>query len=56
MTRQNAWGGVRRGFFPSLFMSAWWFDADGERSLPEPILDFLEAVPGYGDIVRAGRQ
>ena len=22
VTRQNAWGGVRRGFFPSLFMSA----------------------------------
>ena len=37
-------------------MSAWWFDADGRRSLPEPILDFLEAVSGYGDIVRAGRR
>ena len=57
MTRQNAWGGVRRGFFPSLFMSAWWFDADGlSAHYQEPILDFLEAVPGYGDIVRAGRR
>ena len=38
-------------------MSAWWFDADGlSAHYQEPILDFLEAVPGYGDIVRAGRR
>ena len=48
MTRQNAWEWCEEGIFPSLFMSAWWFDADGRRSLPEPILDFLEAVQVTG--------
>ena len=56
MTRQNAWGGVRRDFSLT-FHERLRFDADGlSAHYQEPILDFLEAVPGYGDIVRAGRR
>ena len=49
MTRQNAWGGVRRDFSPHFSWSAWWFDADGlSAHYQEPILDFLEAVQVTG--------